>query len=83
MRCFITVTLVAGSEPKLAIRQGCLLSPTLFNIFLEMIMNEALDSFESTITIGGRPITNLRFADDIDLIAGEEAELTGLLEKLN
>jgi len=41
-------------------------------------MNEELDSFEGTITIGGRPITNLKFADDIDLIAGEEAELTEL-----
>jgi len=29
-------------------------------------MNEELDSFEGTITIGGRPITNLKFADDID-----------------
>ena len=43
------------------IRQGCLLSPTLFNIFLE--------DHEGTVSIGGRTITNLRFADDIDGLA--------------
>ena len=43
------------------VRQGCLLSPTLFNI----IMCEALDAHEGSVSIGGRLITNLRFADDI------------------
>ena len=52
-------------------RQGCLLSLTLFNIFLEMIMNEVLEEFEGTV----RPIFNLRFTDDIDLIAGNETLL--------
>ena len=47
------------------VRQGCLLSPTLFNIFLERIMCEALDDHEGSVSIGGRLITNLRFADDI------------------
>ena len=50
------------------VRQGCLLSPTLFNIFLERIMTDALEDHESTVTVstGGRAITDLRFADDID-----------------
>ena len=48
------------------VRQGCLLSPTLFNIFLERIMTDALEDHEGTVSIGGRTITNLRFADDID-----------------
>ena len=48
------------------IRQGCLLSPTLFNIFLEKIMTDALEYYDGTVSIGGRTITNLRFADDID-----------------
>ena len=48
------------------VRQGCLLSPTLFNIFLERIMTDASDDHEGTVSIGGRAITNLRFADDID-----------------
>ena len=45
------------------VRQGCLLSPTLFNIFLERIMCEALDGHEGSVSIGGRPITNFRFAE--------------------
>ena len=44
------------------VRQGCLLLPTLFNIFLERIMTD-------------RTITNLRCADDIDGLAGEKEEL--------
>ena len=53
--------------------QGCLLSPTLFNIFLERIMCEALDDHEDSVSIWGRPITNFRiFADDIVVNAEEE-----------
>ena len=61
------------------VRQGCLLLPTLFNIFLERIMTDALEDHEGTVSIGGRPITNLRFADDIDGLAGEEEELANLV----
>ena len=48
-----------------AVRQGCLLSPTLFSIFLERIMTDALEDHEGTVSNGGRAITNLCFADDI------------------
>ena len=65
------------------VRQGCLLSPTLFNIFLERIMTDALEDHEGTVSIGGRTITNLRFADDIDGLAGEEEELANLVERLD
>ena len=58
------------------VQQGCLLSPTLFTIFLERIMTNALEDGEGTVSIGGRAITNLRFSDDIDGLAGEEEELT-------
>ena len=51
---------------------GCLVSPTLFNIFLERIMTDALEDHEGTVSTGSRTITNLRFADDIDGLAGEE-----------
>ena len=45
------------------VRQGCLLSPTLFNIFLERIMSDPLEEHDRKLSIGGRNITNLRFAD--------------------
>ena len=54
------------------VRQGCLLSTTLFNIFLERIMSDALEEHDGKVCIGGRNITNLRFADDIDALAEEE-----------
>ena len=65
------------------VRQGCLLSPTLFNIFLDRIMTDALEDHEGTVRIGGRTITYLRFADDIDGLAGEEEELAKLVECLD
>ena len=65
------------------VRQGCLLSPTLFNIFLERIMSDALEEHDGKISIGGRNITNLRFADDIDSLAEEQQELEALVESLD
>ena len=65
------------------VRQGSLLSPTLFDIFLERITIAALKDHEGTVSIGGRTITNLRFADDIDGLAGEEEELAKLTEWLD
>ena len=56
------------------VRQGCLLSPTLLNIFLERIKTDALEDHKGTVSIGGRTITNLRFAYDVDGSAGEEEE---------
>ena len=65
------------------VRQGCLLSPTLFNVFLERIMTDALEGHDATVSIGGRTVSNLRFADDIDGLAGSEAELSQLIQRLN
>ena len=64
------------------VRQGCPLSPTLFNIFLERIMSDALEEHAWKVSIGGRNIINLRFADDIDALAEEEQELEALVESL-
>ena len=43
-------------------------------------MTDALEGHEGTVSIGGRTITNLHFADDIDGLAGEEEELANLAE---
>ena len=65
------------------VRQGCLLSPIRFKIFLQRIMTDALEDHEGNVSIGGRTITNLHFADDIDGLAGEEEELAKLVERLD
>ena len=57
--------------------------PPIYNIFLGRIMTDALEDYEGTVGIGGRTITNLRFADDIDGLAGEEEELANLAERLD
>ena len=54
----------------------------IFNLCLENIMQEALHNFYGTISVNGREISNLRFADDIDLIAGTEEELQELTTTL-
>ena len=46
-------------------------------------MTDALEDHEGTVSFGGKTITNLRFADDIDGLAGEEQELANLVERLD
>ena len=65
------------------VRQGCLLSPTLVNIFLERIMCEALADHEGSVSIGGRLNTNFRFADDIVVNAEVEEEAGVLVDRLD
>ena len=50
---------------------------------LERIMADASEDHEGTVSFGGRTITNLRFADDIDGLAGVEEELANLVERLD
>ena len=66
----------------IGVRKECLLSPILFNIFLERITTDALEDHDGTASTGGRTITNLRFPDYIDGLPGEE-ELAKLLEYLD
>ena len=65
------------------VRQGYLLSPTFFNIFLERIMTDALEDHDGIVSTGCRKLTNFRFADDIDGLTGEEVELANLIERLD
>ena len=57
-----------------------MMSPTLFNIFHERIMSDALEGHDGKVSLGGRNITNLRFADDTDALSEEEQELEALVE---
>jgi hypothetical protein len=64
------------------VRQGCILSPCLFNFYAECIMqNAGLDEAQARIKIAGRNINNLRYADDTTLRAESEEELKSLLMK--
>ena len=65
------------------IRQGCILSPYLFNLYAEYIMrNAGLEEAQAGIKIARRNINNLRYADDTTLMAGSEETLRSLLIKV-
>ena len=65
------------------VRQGCILSPCLFNLYAEYIMRTAgLEEEQAGIKIVGRNINNLRYADDTTLIEESEEELKGVLMKV-
>ena len=58
------------------VRQGCILSPSLFNLYAEFIMrNAGLEETQAGIKIAGRNINNLRYADDTTLMIESEEEL--------
>ena len=65
------------------VRQGCVLSPCLFNLYAEYIMrNPGLEEAQAGIKIAGRNINNLRYAEDTTLMAKSEEELKSFLMKL-
>ena len=65
------------------VRQGCILSPCLFNLYAEYIMrNSGLEETQAGIKIAGRNINIPRYADDTTLMAESEEELKSLLMKV-
>ena len=72
-----------GSKLGKGVRQGCILSPCLFNFYAEYIMrNAGLEEAQAGIKTAGRNINNLRYANDITLMAESEEELKSLLMKV-
>ena len=78
-----TSSIADWSRTTVGVKQRYLLSPILFDIFLERIMTDSLEDHKGTFSIDDRKITSLSFADDIDGIAGEEEELAKFVENLN
>jgi hypothetical protein len=65
------------------VRQGCILSPLLFNLYAEVIFNEVLSELNVGVKVNGVLINNIRFADDAVLMTTDLKDLEELVNKLN
>ena len=73
---------IEGLQRGKGVRQACILSPCLFNLYAEYIMRNArLEETQTGTKIAGRNINNLRHADDTTLMAESEEELKSLMMK--
>ena len=68
-------------EIQQGVRQGCVLSPDLFSLYTQLVMNELKDL--EGVKIGGRNINNIRYDDDMVLISDSEEKLQVLMQKLS
>ena len=65
------------------VRQGCPISPLLFSIYAEVMMIEALENIEEGILVGGKMVSDVRFADDQGMASSTERGLQKIMDKLN
>ena len=73
----------SGSKLGKGVHQGCILSPCLFNLYAEYIMQKVrLDESQAGIKIARKNINNLRYADNTTLMAESEEELKSFLMKV-
>ena len=78
----VTVNVTDWFQIGKGVRQGCILSPCLFNFYAEYIMRYAgLDEAQAAIEIAGRNINNLRYADATTVMTESKEELKSLLMK--
>ena len=74
---------LTGFKIEKGVQQGCLLSPCLFNLYTVHIMwNAGMDELQAGIRTGRKNINNLRYADNITLMAETEEELKSLKVEL-
>ena len=70
----------SASKIERGVRQGCIISPHLFNLYTESVIRE-VEIEEMGIKIGGKLVSNLRYADDTALCANSQEEAERLIGK--
>lgn len=70
-------------EIRRGVRQGCVLSPLLFNLYSEAVFQEALEDMTEGLIINGEVLNNIRYADDTVILAQSMEDLQHLIERMN